>query len=182
MNTLRDITPNDQEMIREWRNRPEIRKYMYTDHEIGAQEHAAWFSRILNDSSRKYWIITCGGEDVGLVNLYNIDNRNHHCYWAFYTASQNARGKGIGSFAEFSILRIVFDEMNLQKLCCEVLAFNQAVINLHKKFGFVPEGLFRKHALKEGELVDVVCLAILREEWEQKKPELEIKLKAKGII
>jgi UDP-4-amino-4,6-dideoxy-N-acetyl-beta-L-altrosamine N-acetyltransferase len=182
MISLRDITPNDQEAIRAWRNNPEVRKYMYTDHEIGPEEHHAWFSRILRDPSCKYWITVCDGEDVGLLYLYDIDTRNRRCYWGFYTTSLNVRGKGIGSFAEFSVLRFVFDHLQLQKLCGEVLASNQAVLNLHKKFGFVQEGLFRKHVLKAGGFADVVCIAILREEWDAKKAELELRLRAKGVI
>jgi hypothetical protein len=179
---LRDIAPHDQETIRVWRNHPEVRKYMYTDHEIGPDEHNAWFARILRDSTCKYWIIVCDGEDVGLLYLHDIDTRNSRCYWGFYTASPSARGKGVGSFAEFSVLRFVFDDLRLQKLCGEVLASNQAVLNMHKKFGFVQEGLLRKHVLKEGIFADVVSISILREEWDAKKADLELKLKAKGII
>ncbi|MGA7378564.1 MAG: UDP-4-amino-4,6-dideoxy-N-acetyl-beta-L-altrosamine N-acetyltransferase [Candidatus Sulfotelmatobacter sp.] len=182
MNSLRDISPGDQEAIRIWRNDPDVRKYMYTDHEISPDEHRAWFSRILRDSSCKYWIIVCDREDVGLLYLYDIDMRNRHCYWGFYTVGPQVRGKGIGSFAEFSVLRIVFDELQLQKLCGEVLAFNLPVLNMHKKFGFVQEGVFRKHVLKGDDFEDVVCISILREEWEAKKAELELKLRAKGVI
>jgi RimJ/RimL family protein N-acetyltransferase len=76
----------------------------------------------------------------------------------------------------------VFDELQLQKLCGEVLAFNLPVLNMHKKFGFVQEGVFRKHVLKGDDFEDVVCISILREEWEATKAELELKLRAKGVI
>jgi UDP-4-amino-4,6-dideoxy-N-acetyl-beta-L-altrosamine N-acetyltransferase len=155
---------------------------MYTDHEIGPEEHRAWFARIALDPSSRYWIIVCDGEDVGLLSLHNIDNRNRHCYWGFYVIGPNARGKGVGSFAEFSVLCFVFDELKFRKLCGEVLATNQAVLNLHKKFGFVQEGLLRKHVLKGNDFADVVTISILQEEWQAKRPEIELKLKAKGIL
>jgi UDP-4-amino-4,6-dideoxy-N-acetyl-beta-L-altrosamine N-acetyltransferase len=179
---LRELSAEDQERVRAWRNDPEIRKYMYTDHEITVAEHSAWFARTLKDPTCKYWIIVCDAEDVGVACLFNIDLKNRSCYWGFYAVGAAIRGKGVGNFAEFSVLRYVFEELKLQKLCCEVLAFNQAVINMHKKFGFVQEGLFRRHILKGDEFVDVVCLALLQEEWSAKKPELELRLKAKDII
>jgi UDP-4-amino-4,6-dideoxy-N-acetyl-beta-L-altrosamine N-acetyltransferase len=182
LNSLRDILPEDREMIRMWRNDPEVRKYMFTDHEIGAEEHRAWFDRMRQDTTCKYWIVTCDGEDAGLLYLYDIDQRNRHCYWGFYTSGPNVRGKGIGSFAEFTVMRIVFDEMQLQKLCGLVLVFNQVILNLHKKFGFVQEGLLRKHILKGGELMDVISIGMLREEWDAKKSELALRLKEKGIL
>lgn len=182
MISLRDVRPEDREMIREWRNLPKVSDYMYTDHVISVEEHTAWFARILNDPSCKYWIIVCDGEEVGLVNLYNINHTHGRCYWAFYVVSPNVRGKGVGSFAEYQVLTYVFEEIKLQKLCCEVLSFNQGVIEMHRRFGFVEEGVFRKHIMKKGVLHDIVCLAILKDEWDALRPKMELKLRDKGIL
>lgn len=182
MIVLRDVRPEDKEMIRNWRNLPEVAKHMYTDYYITPEKHDKWFQGIFNDPARRYWIITCDQEDVGLVNLYNIDHKNKRCYWAFYIASPNVRGKGVGGFVEYSILRYVFDELNFNKLCCEVLAFNQLVIEMHKSFNFVQEGYFRQHVIKGDQPMDVVSLAMLREEWESKTPEIEERLRKKRLL
>lgn len=179
---LRDIHFEDKEMIRVWRNMPEVSKFMYTDHYITPEEHERWFQRITTDPTCRYWIIVCDEVDVGLVNIYNLDHRNQRCYWAFYIADPRARGKGVGSFVEYSVLRYVFDHLGLNKLCCEVLSFNQGVIDMHKRFGFQEEGLFREHIFKGGTYYDVVALAILRKEWEALKPEIEERLRRKGLI
>src|SRR5262245_59260622 len=116
MITLRDIQSNDKDTIRGWRNTPEISRYMYTDREIGQEEHEVWFSSVFKDPSCKYWIIVCDGEDVGLVNLYNIDRTNSRCYWAFYVIGSNLRGKGVGTVVEYLVLMYVFNERKLSKL------------------------------------------------------------------
>jgi UDP-4-amino-4,6-dideoxy-N-acetyl-beta-L-altrosamine N-acetyltransferase len=180
--SLREMTAGDEEQVREWRNLPEVAKYMYTDHVIGREEHATWFRKVMLDSSCKYWIIICDGEDVGVASLYSIDRRNLRCYWAFYLGSPNVRGKGVGSVVEYSVLRYVFDELKFNKLCAEVLGFNQPVVDMHKGFGFVQEGYFRKHVLKDGAMQDIFCIAMLREEWEAKKPGIEERLRAKGLL
>ncbi|HYA61768.1 MAG TPA: UDP-4-amino-4,6-dideoxy-N-acetyl-beta-L-altrosamine N-acetyltransferase [Candidatus Sulfotelmatobacter sp.] len=182
MTSLRDVTSADQEKIRQWRNLPEVSKYMYTDHVISPEEHAAWFKRISGDPSCKYWIIVCDNEDVGVAWLFSIDRRNSRCYWGFYVASPNVRGKGVGSTVEYSVLRYVFDELRLNKLCGEVLGFNQVVVDMHKSFGFAQEGYFRKHVFKGGTMQDIFCIGMLREDWEAKKPEIESRLRAKGLI
>lgn len=182
MTSLRDVRLDDREMIREWRNLPKVADYMYTDHVISPEEHAAWFARVLNDPAYKYWIIVCDGEDVGLANLCAIDRVNRRCYWGFYVVGPTVRGKGVGSYVEYMILNYVFDELKLEKLCGEVLSFNRDVVEMHRRFGFVQEGLFRKHILKQGVFNDVVCIAILKEEWEAMRPEVEQKLRAKGIL
>ena len=53
---------------------------------------------------------------------------------------------------------------------------------MHKSFGFQEEGLYRQHRLKNCQFVDVVALAMLRSEWDEKKPYIEKKLKTKGIL
>ena len=43
------------------------------------------------------------------------------------------------------------DAETIGKLCCEVLAFNAAVVRLHKRFGFLEEGrLVRQDSLESG--------------------------------
>ncbi len=179
---LRDIQPEDKEKTLKWRNLPEIAKYMYTDHYITPEEHERWFRRISDDPGCRYWVIVCDGVDVGLANIYNLDQQNQRCYWAFYVAGPTVRGKGVGSFVEYSILHYVFDKLGLNKLCCEVLGFNKAVVNMHKKFGFQQEGMYREHIIKAGQPFDVVALAMLHSEWEANKPQVEERLRRKGIL
>lgn len=182
MVSLRELHSEDKQMIRKWRNLPEVAKHMYTDHQITQEEHDNWFQRIMQNPTCHYWIITCDGQDVGLANIYNLDKHNMRCYWAFYVARPDLRGKGVGSFVEYFILNYVFNELMLNKLCCEVLAFNKRVINMHKKFGFSQEGIYREHIVKGGQPTDVVCLAMLRSEWEVLKPGLEARLHKKGLL
>jgi UDP-4-amino-4,6-dideoxy-N-acetyl-beta-L-altrosamine N-acetyltransferase len=182
MNNLRDLHPEDKDVIFYWRNLPEVAQYMYTDHEITFAEHENWFAGIFHNDKTRYWIIQCDGEDVGLASISDIDIVNKRCYWAFYIASPNVRGKGVGSYVEYTILEYVFTELGLNKLCCEVLGFNEAVVNMHQKFGFQQEGLFRQHRWKSGAPLDVVCLAILRDEWLAIADQIAEKLRGRNII
>jgi len=182
MIALRDLRPDDEPVILRWRNLPDVARYMYSDHQITPEEHGKWFSSIPDDPKRRYWVIVCDGEDVGLINLYDIDVANSRCFWGFYLASPSMRGKGVGSFAWHSVLRHVFDDLGLNKLCSEVLGFNEQGIKLHARFGFQQEGLFRQHVVKDGEPMDVVRLAILREEWERAREEIEARLRRQGVL
>src|SRR5260370_32228823 len=78
---LRRLEDEDRERILAWRNSPDVRAYMYTDHVIAPQEHAAWFAGIEGDERRRYWIISSDDAPVGLANLYDIDRRNQRCAW-----------------------------------------------------------------------------------------------------
>jgi UDP-4-amino-4,6-dideoxy-N-acetyl-beta-L-altrosamine N-acetyltransferase len=169
-------------MVREWRNRPEVAKYMFSDHVITPEEQEAWFHKISHDQGYKIWIIVCDGVDVGLANLYNIDFRNSRCYWGSYVAAPALRGKGIGSFVEFLVLTYVFDHLQLHKLCCEVMAFNRSAIDVYRSFGFKEEGVLRDHVFKAGSRHDVVVLGILREEWESQRHRQMDRMRARGFL
>jgi UDP-4-amino-4,6-dideoxy-N-acetyl-beta-L-altrosamine N-acetyltransferase len=145
---------------------------MYTDHVITPEEHGSWFQRVTTDTRYKIWIIADGSEGVGLANLYAIDYANRRCYWAYYVADPLRRGTGIGSATEFLVLAFVFDRLQLNKLCCEVLSFNTPVVAVHLKFGFTQEGLLRQHIYKGGKYHEVVSLGLLREEWERSKRQM----------
>ena len=179
---LRDIRPEDKPLILTWRNSPDVARYMYTDHLITAEEHEKWFQTTRNDSRTRYWIITYNQQDVGLAYLYNIDRQHKRCYWGSYIANSSLRGSGVGSVSEYRIIRYVFEGLNFDRLCCEVLASNTFVIEMHKQFGFVQEGYFREHVVKGGQRVNVISLAVLRKEWESKKIEVESRLQRKGLL
>ena len=181
MISLRDLRPDDEEMIYRWRNMPEVVRYMYTDRLIDRREHEGWFRRIQTDPTRRHWIITCDQEEVGVANLYAIDPVSRRCHWAFYIASPKARGKGVGTLTEYFVLQHVFEELNFNRLCCEVLSMNESVIRMHKEFGFVQEGVLRQHVMKEGRFMDVVSLAMLRQEWSTGKSQIECRMKRRGL-
>lgn len=175
MSVLRDVTINDLDKMLEWRNLPEVSQYMYTDHVITADEHEAWFSRMMVSDTCKYWIIVSGGEDVGVANIVQIDRQNSRCLWAFYLVG-NRKSSGIAALAEYDVLQFVFNNLGLHKLCCEVLDTNEIVADLHKSFGFVEEGRLREHICKGGAYHGVIELGILRHEWETLAPGFETRL------
>lgn len=167
------ITEQDIEQIRVWRNMPEVSQYMYTEGEITEEMQKKWYKKINADSSVLYWMINFNGKKLGVANLVNISSVFDSCSWAFYLGDTTVRGAGIGSKVEFNVLNYVFEELNLNKLNCEVFSFNDRVISMHEKFGFRREGYYRQHVHKNGKYLDVVALAMLKSEWKQFKEPLK---------
>jgi UDP-4-amino-4,6-dideoxy-N-acetyl-beta-L-altrosamine N-acetyltransferase len=178
---LRPLEDGDKDRILAWRNSPDVRAYMYTDHVIDAGEHAVWFAGIAGDERRRYWIVEMDGAPVGLVNLYDIDRRNQRCSWAYYLADPAVRGLGIGSYVEYWVLEYVFEGLHMAKLWCEVLASNEAVWKLHETFGFAVEARFRGHVAKADERVDVLGLGLLAEDWRARRSSMADRLRLRGF-
>ena len=164
---FRNILEKDLEMIMRWRTLPEVSSYMYTDFTPDLNQQRKWFKNITADAHRLDWIIVVDGEDVGLVSIVRIDEVNHRAEWAYYLASPSVRGKGIGKSVEMNILRYVFEELNLHKLCCEVFVANYIVIKIHEKYGSKVEGTRRDQICKSGKYHDIVEMGILRTDWEK---------------
>lgn len=164
------------EVIRNWRNGLEVSKYMYSNDFITFNKQKEWFKEIKENPTKKAWIIKMDGEYIGIVNIYDIDERNKRCYWAYYIADLSMRGRGIGRLIELNILRYVFEVLELNKLCATVLSFNQIVVQIHKKYGSKVEGYFRKHVFKDGRFLDVVCMGILKKDWENIKKSFDFEV------
>lgn len=166
-----DAGPTYQAQVRELRNHADIRRFMYTDHPIGPQEHASWLASLGGNHRQKVFVILHHGAVAGVVSLNGIDTVHRTADWAFYL-DPALQGKGLGSRVEFWLLDHAFNEAGLEKLNCEVLASNPTVVKLHRRFGFTQEGVRRQNILKDGERMDVVLLGITRDEWLAQRPAL----------
>jgi len=164
------LTREYLELVFEWRNRPDVRKNMYTSHEITMEEHLTWFESISKDITKRYFIFELENEPCGVIGFVDINIESKSSSWAFYSGSTSIRG--IGSQMEIAALEYAFNELELEKLYCEVLEFNDSVIKFHKKHGFLQEGIFKKHHFSEGEFWDVHRLAIFKSDWMKCRGEI----------
>lgn len=163
--SLRLLESDDIELVRNWRNSPDVAPYMYNETHISEEQQIKWFEKISNENSSVYWIIEFEGKKLGLASLTGIDKTLSSCYWAFYLGDLSVRGGGIGAKIEYNVLEYVFNELKLNKLRCEVFISNDKVIKMHEKFGFRREAYYREHCLKNNQKLDVVGLALLQTEW-----------------
>ena len=177
---LRPLRQDDSAQVRAWRNAPHVAAHMYTDHDVGEAEHAAWLTTALRADDRRYWIILQDERPVGLANLVRIDRVNRRCDWAYYLGETDTRGQGVGACVEYLVADEVFGPMRLNKLACEVFVANEAVWRLHESFGFVREAHYRDHIWKGARFHDVYGLALLAVDWAERRAEVEARLAARG--
>ena len=161
---LTDLDLELQMMVLMIRNEANVRKWMYTDHVIAESEHLDWIRRLRTDE-RQLVFAVLGSDRVplGVVSVNAIDRLHRKADWAYYLA-ESARG-GLGSALEYAIINYVFDSMGLDKLNCEVLEGNDAVVKMHTKFLFREEGFRRSNIIKNGVRIGVHFLGLTREDW-----------------
>lgn len=169
---IADATDAQRSDILRIRNQDEVRKNMYTDHVITADEHATWIERIVDSTQDRFFAVIVENEVVGGISLSRIDRANKRAEWAFYL-DKSMQGKGVGAALEYRFLNYTFDDVGLQKLNCEVLDFNEKVASFHQRFGFLREGVRRRHLVRDGVFHDTILLGITAEEWRASRQHLE---------
>ena len=138
---------------------------MYTDHIIGIDEHLKWINHLKTDDKQiVFAVLDEQNVPLGVISVNALDRKHKKADWAYYLTS-SARG-GLGSALEYSFINFVFGSLGIQKLNCEVISGNDAVIKLHEKFLFQKEGIRRSNIIKDGKRIDVHFLGLTRDEWD----------------
>jgi UDP-4-amino-4,6-dideoxy-N-acetyl-beta-L-altrosamine N-acetyltransferase len=166
-----ELPADQQAHVRQLRNQPDVRRFMYTDHEISEAEHLNWLEGLRSSSRQQVFVVVIEGAPVGVVSLSAINTTHRTADWAFYLDT-TLQGKGLGSQVEMWMLDYAFGAAGLEKLNCEVLEINPAVIKMHQKFGFMVEGVRREHIIRDGKRVNVVLLGISKREWQTQRPNV----------
>lgn len=153
----------DLERVLIWRNQPDVRRYMYTQHEITMGEHSRWFDRVSQDDKRHLLIYQEGDIPLGFVQISEI-NLGRMAEWGFYVAPDAPKGMGfrLGNAA----LYYAFSRLSLHKLCGEAIGFNQRSIRLHQKLGFAHEGTLAEHFFDGNQYHDIWCFGYLASDWQ----------------
>lgn len=169
---LEDMNSSHLEMVLNWRNQEHIRSVMFHDQIISLEEHRKWFDRVKEDQRTIVKIFYLDNVPLGVVNFTNIDFENSKCSWGFYVGDQNAP-KGSGTLMGYLALNFVFQELNIRKLCAEIISFNERSIRYHQRLGFRKEGVLREHILKNNQYADVILMALFNKEWKEQKSKIQ---------
>ena len=159
---IRKIEQDDLERLLTWRNHPEIRRCMYTQHEITWDEHLRWFLNKKDDPKNHLLIFELAQNPEGFVSFYEkkcagtVD-------WGFYIAP-DAPNK-IGRLLGVTALSYAFKIIGVHKVCGQVLAYNEKSIRFHMSLGFKQESILRKHHFDGCTYHDVISFELLADEW-----------------
>jgi UDP-4-amino-4,6-dideoxy-N-acetyl-beta-L-altrosamine N-acetyltransferase len=179
---LRALTDDDCERLFHWRREPDVDRWMSDLPAHTLDEHRLWFEGFRIDPDNRGWIITYNGAPAGFLTLTGVHSRHRHADWGWYIGDAGARGRGAGRAAQALGLDVAFDGLGLEKVCAEVLADNDVALKAQAAAGFRREGYRRRHVLKDGVFRDVVLLAILADEWRDRRQAVRRGLASANLI
>lgn len=162
---LRHLTEDDLKKVLKWRTSEQVTKYMFSDIEYNHSKQKKWFYENKSNPNKQTWMIVYNDFDIGIIDLSDIDLINKRCFFGYYIGEIAVRGKGLASQLLCNIHDYVFHDLQMNKLCGDIFAFNEIAIKVREKHGSEIEGVFKQHIYKNGQFHDVVRMAILKEKW-----------------
>ena len=162
--------PNRENMITllKWRNNPLFRQYYREFRETNIDDQMSWYENILlKDPTWHHFVVSPKTDEsiiIGIVCLNHIHTQYRTGEFGITLADEKYRGKGYGKDMLITLIKYGFDELNLNRIWCEVYSNNNS-INLYKKIGFKSEGILREHIYKNGAYLDSHILGMLKKEF-----------------
>jgi UDP-4-amino-4,6-dideoxy-N-acetyl-beta-L-altrosamine N-acetyltransferase len=160
---IRSMAEEDLTMVLAWRNHPEVRRFMFTQHEISLAEHTQWFMRVVQDNTRRLLIVQEQGIPIGYVQFSNVEHGGV-ADWGFYVRPDAA--KGTGKKLGVSALDHAFGQLKLQKVCGQALNSNLASIRFHERLGFKREAVLPDQKRMIDQYQSLICFGLLAHEWQ----------------
>lgn len=102
---------------------------------------------------------------IGGCSINESDIKNRNCVIGIMIGDKEYWSKGYGSDALRTLLKFIFEEINMNKVKLKVFSFNDRAIACYKKVGFKEEGILKKELYRNGNYHDEILMAIFKEEF-----------------
>jgi len=138
--TLKKLDETMLEQVRQWRNSPEVSRYMFTRDYISPEQQAAWFVKLQQDPSRVCFVIHFKGEAIGVANLAASSGMKLaealRIYAGYYLGNNRYRGTVVAFFPALALNDYCFNVLNCSELAAEVVSDNQPAIRFNQALGY----------------------------------------------
>jgi len=132
--TFHRLTSDKIELVRNWRNDPKISKHMFFKEYITPEMQLKWFNSINNDLNY-YFIIEYNNEEIGLINIKNIDKEKKCGETGLFIYDDKYLGTDVSFRASFLFSCFVYEELKLDYTYIHVRMDNKRAIRYNIKLG-----------------------------------------------
>ena len=162
---LRALERSDIDNFMTWVNNREITQYLLAfSVPVSRAFEEKWLeSAMFHTATDKVFAIeTLAGEYLGNCGLHQIDSIHHHAELGIVIGNSAYLSQGYGTDAIKVLLRLAFDNLNLEKVYLRVYGNNTRGIRCYEKCGFVTVGRLKRHRFIDGEWQDEVLMEVFR--------------------
>ncbi|MEA4973493.1 MAG: GNAT family protein [Candidatus Metalachnospira sp.] len=134
--------------------------YPYTEKD--ATEYIT--AMLSSDKSKTFaYAITIDDKAIGSIGVFRQDNIHSHTAEMGYYISETYWGKGYGTAAVKQTCELIFSTTDIIRIFAEPFAYNIASCRILEKSGFFLEGVLRKNAVKNGNIIDMKMYSRLKD-------------------
>jgi RimJ/RimL family protein N-acetyltransferase len=167
---LRGIERDDITRCTIWMNDPEVIENLQMRMPISFAGEEKWFERNLTKPLEEQVLAIeaktpSGWTHIGNCGFHFVNWINRSAEMGIAIGEKSYWNQGHGTDAVRLLLRLGFNELNLNRISLEVYSFNTRAIRCYEKSGFVLEGRLRQAICHHGEYVDALMMSVLRSEW-----------------
>ena len=130
------ITLNEEQIkqIWEWRNHPDIRKYMYNVEYIPLESHLSFVKGLVERQDVVYWLVYYKDNPIGVINLTSIDYLNSKSELGYYMTPEKMNS-GLGVDFVYHTILFVFETLRVTELFGSIHEDNKNAIILDSYMG-----------------------------------------------
>lgn len=133
--TLSQLTIEDIELVRYWRNSKDISRFMEYRKFITEEEQKKWFVGL--DPLRDfYFLINRNGIKTGLIHTSAVDWNLKTAHAGLFIWDKNYLGTPVPVMASLAMLQCFFENLGMEKYFAKVARNNNAAINYNTALGF----------------------------------------------
>lgn len=156
------MTKEDLLDVFNWRNHPNIRKFMVNTEIVNFSEHEKWFLEKTIDPLTRLLIFENKTAKSGFIN-FKMSHNQTSANWGFYK-SPNAPS-GCGTVLCRAALRYAFEKINLAEVIGLVRLDNPISMRLHEKLGFEQKTLEMGDNNSKKYSPDMIRFQLCKENW-----------------
>jgi len=165
---LRAIERADLEPLREWRNRPEFRRYFREYREISPDMQQRWYETVVLGEKVRMFAIEerASGRLLGACGLCYLDWVNRSADFSIYIGADGLYIDDLfAPDAADLLLAYGFDELGLHRIWAEIYDFDRKKIDFFDRLGFSRDGRHRQTHWAEGDWHDSLFFGLLAPDY-----------------
>ncbi|MDG1332113.1 MAG: GNAT family N-acetyltransferase [Crocinitomicaceae bacterium] len=128
------MTDSDLEMVRTWRNHPDVSDYMFYQKTITKERQKSWFRSL--DKTDVYLMIVNQGKKIGVINVKNINWWKRTGEAGVFIGDQDYRNSPLAMQAIFAMMDAFFYEFKFKALKATVKSDNENAIDFNRQLGY----------------------------------------------
>ena len=167
--TLRAPELADVAKLHLWANDPEIWNMLGGWHfPFSSRSTEEWVAgrKDSNLTDHVFCIDTPEEGMIGTANIISIDWKNKNAFHGMMIGQAKLRGKGYALDALFALMRYAFQELGLNRLDGDMIAYNERSLRFYlDKAGWKREGVKRDWYYRGGAFHDKIVVGVTRQDY-----------------